>query len=118
MFKEQDLTLEQFKSTLPDEKVEAIFLIRLFAVFEGILKEHHAQFHANDAAPPHASVSWHIDRLAFFNRSRISEKLAASVHEVRRYRNSLVHSLVNVTSIDFDIALSTLSKFAIKLPEV
>ena len=114
----KNLTLEQFKFALSDETVEDIFIIRLFAIFEGILKEHHAQFHTNDAAPDHASVSWYIDRLAFFNRSRISINIVANVHEVRKYRNSLVHSLPNVTQFIFADALSDLSKFAIKLPEI
>ena len=116
--KKQDLTLAQFNAILPNQTIEAIFIIRLFAIFEGVLKDHHSQFHDNDTAPNYASVSWYIERLAFLNRSIISTNIVANVHEVRKYRNSLVHSLPNVPRIPFSDALADLSKFAIKLPEV
>lgn len=114
----KETTLQQFIASVPEGAVEEIFIIRLFAVFEGILKAYHSQFHTNDSAPEYASVSWYIDRVAFFNRGRVSERLTANVHEVRKYRNSLTHSLPNIPPVSFRIALADLSKFAIKLPEV
>ncbi len=114
----RDMTLKEFEAALSPGTLESIFIIRLFAVFEGVLKDHHSLCHANDTVSPYASVSWYIDRIAFFNRERISDKLVENVHEVRKYRNSLVHSLPNGNAIVFTEALADLSKFAAKLPEI
>ena len=108
----------QFEASVPEKTIEQIFLIRLFAVFEGIVKENHSLRHANDAVPLYASVSWYIDRVAYFNRRRISEKIVANVHAARKYRNALVHSLPNVSRIPFSDILADLSKFVIKLPDI
>ena len=82
------------------------------------MKDYHSQRHHNDTARNYASVSWYIDRVAFFNRGRISEKSTAKVHDTRKYQNSLVHSLPVAQTLDFEQSLFDLSKFAAKLPEV
>lgn len=108
----------QFEASVPEKTIEQIFLIRLFALFEGIVTEYHSLRHANDMVPFYASVNWYLDRAAYFNRRLISEKTVANVHAVRKYRNALVHSLPNASRIPFSDALADLSKFAVKLPNV
>ena len=114
----RDTSLKQFEAALPAETVETIFVIRLFAVFEGILKDYHRLRHPKDNLPTHPSVSWYIERLASLNRRHISEELEKKVSKVREYRNSLVHSLPNITPIVFSDALGDLGNFVARLPEV
>lgn len=98
--------------------IERTFIIRLFAAFEGMLKDHLAQQHPDIAVSDDASVAFLIDRVATLQTPHISNPLRQSVHEVRRYRNALVHSSpVTVTPLTFTQARSRLNTYLDKLPE-
>jgi len=98
--------------------LDAIFLIRLFSTFEGILKEHLAQHHPNIAVPEEARAVWLIDRVAQRQSPPIPASLKSRVHEVRRYRNYLTHASVGrPLETPFAMALFRLSKFVDRLPE-
>lgn len=108
--------LEDFQRASDD--MEAIFLIRLFSVFEGILKEHLAQHHPSIRVPEEARSVWLIDRAAQRQPRPITFPLRQRVHEVRRYRNFLVHPRGPVLpTLFFPDALAPLSKFVDRLPE-
>lgn len=100
------------------DDMEAIFLIRLFSVFEGILKEHLAQHHPSIHVPEEARSVWLIDRVAQRQPRPITFPLRQRVHEVRRYRNYLVHPRGPALPVMFfSDALAPLSKFVDRLPE-
>lgn len=101
-----------------DENLEAIFVIRLFAVFEGVLKEHLAQHHPNIVVPEDARAVWLIDRVAQRQTPPITFPLRNRVHEVRRWRNFLIHPGGGpALEIFWTDALARLSRFADHLPE-
>ena len=98
--------------------LDAVFVIRLFSTFEGILKEHLAQHHPHIAVPEEARAVWLIDRVAQRQVPPIPASLKSRVHEVRRYRNYLTHpSARHPFETPFAVALSRLSKFVERLPE-
>ena len=101
-----------------DTHLEAVYFIRLFSTFEGILKEHLAQHHPGIAVPEEARAVWLIDRTAQRQAPAISDVLRDRVHEIRRYRNHLTHRNYRaIFPIPFTTALSRLNKFADHLPE-
>ncbi len=73
------------------ESLEAVFIIRLFSTFEGILKEHLAKNHPGISVPEDARAVWLIDRVSTLQTPHIGTPLRNEVHAVRRYRNFLVH---------------------------
>jgi len=100
------------------ESLDAIFTIRLFAVFEGMLREHMRQHHPRTPVPEDAGASYLIDRVATSQTTRISIDLCNQVHEVRQYRNSLMHpDGKRATEIPFTVALARLARYAGWLPE-
>ena len=107
---------EDFKKAL--DNLEGTFVLRLFAAFEGMLKEHMAQHHPAITLPEDVSMYRLIDLVANRQTPPISLPLRQRVHEVRRYRNSLVHSgAPAVPTIAFAEALSRLNTYLAKLPE-
>lgn len=98
--------------------LEATFIIRLFAAFEGMLKDHMAQHHSDIALPEDVRIVWLIDRVALLQTPHIELFLRERVHEVRPYRNALVHaSAVATAPILFSEARSRLNTYLNKLPE-
>ena len=98
--------------------LDAIFLLRLFSLFEGILKEHLSQHHPGIAVPEEARAIWLIDRVAQRQIPPITAPLRNRVHEVRRYRNYLTHpSGIVPVETPFATAIFRLSKFVDHLPE-
>jgi hypothetical protein len=90
----------------------------LFAAFEGALKEHLAEYHAGMAVPEDVRVVWLIDRVATLQTPHIGIPLRQRVHEVRRYRNALVHATVPAPlSLSFTEARARLNTYLDKLPE-
>lgn len=100
------------------DNLEATFIIRLFATFEGILKEHLAQQHPGIAVPEDARAVWLIDRAAVLQSPPIGAPLRQRVHDVRKYRNVLVHaSSVLLPRMTFFEVLLRLITYLSKLPE-
>ncbi len=98
--------------------MDAIFLIRLFSLFEGILKEHLTQHHPGISVPEEARAIWLIDRVAQRQTPPIGQALRSRVHEVRRYRNYLAQPSGRVpVETPFSMAIFRLSKFVDHLPE-
>jgi len=98
--------------------LDAIFVIRLFSMFEGILKEHLTQHHPGITVPEEARAVWLIDRVAQRQSPPIAPPLKSRVHDVRRYRNYLAHPSGRVpVETPFAMAIFRLSKFVDHLPE-
>lgn len=119
----QSIFLDVPESSLPDviraaDNQEAVYLIRLFSTFEGMLREHLAQHHPGIAVPEDARAVWLIDRVAQRQTPPIGLALKNRVHDVRRYRNHLTHPGGRLTiPIPFMTVLARLSKFVDYLPE-
>lgn len=123
-WQKHDIYAEMVSSLTPKHfnnaanNLEAIFIIRLFTTFEGILKEHLAKNHPRISVPEDARVVWLIDRVATRRPPHITTQLRVEVHKVRKYRNALVHAdNVAVSRIIFNDALAQLAKYCDKLPE-
>lgn len=100
------------------DDLQATYFIRLFSVFEGILKEHLAENHPHLTVAEDASAASLIDRVARLQRPRVSDALRDRVHDVRRYRNYLVHPGGNLPAfVQFSEAVGRLTRFADRLPD-
>jgi hypothetical protein len=98
-------------------ELEATYFIRLFSVFEGILKEHMAESHPGIRVAEDASAAWLIDRVSKLQRPPVSDIFRERVHGVRKYRNYLVHPGGNLPAfVQFSEALARLTRFADRLP--
>ena len=98
--------------------LETMFFIRLFATFEGILKQHLVERHSTLTLPEDPKAVWLIDRVGNLQRPRITLPLRVRVHDVRCYRNYLVHSGRHwMPQIVFIDALTGLGRFVSHLPE-
>ncbi len=122
-WRRQNLSLA-IKQATPEDLQRAIddlgmtFFIRLFSTFEGMLRQHMEQHHPNVSVKEDARAVWLIDRVAQLQSPAISAPLRERVHEVRRYRNFLVHPGAGAPPlVDFTDALARLSKFVDYLPE-
>ena len=96
--------------------LETVYTVRLFSVFEGILKEHIVLSHPHIHLPEDAKAIWLIDRVANLQTPHISSSIREHAHNVRKYRNYLIHSANVAANVDFDDALFYLSKYVAKLP--
>lgn len=100
------------------EEMETTYFIRLFSAFEGILKEHLAANHAGLRVAEDVSAAWLIDCVAKLQKPPVNDTFRARVHEVRKYRNFLVHSGGALPAfIQFAEALARLTRFVDKLPD-
>lgn len=98
--------------------IEATYTIRVFSAFEGILKEHLAKNHPGLSVAEDATAARLIDRVAKLQRPPISDTFRSRVHDVRKYRNFLVHpGAFMPTFVQFSEALARLTRFADKLPD-
>lgn len=109
-------TAEDLQRAIND--LQSAYFIRLFYTFEGMLREHMAQHHPNLLVEEDARAVWLIDRAAQLQAPPISAPLRDRVHEVRRYRNFLVHpGGTSPPPVDLTDALARLGKFVDRLPE-
>ena len=99
------------------ENLDAIFLIRLFAAFEGMLRQHMTQYHPGSVTDD-AGAALLIDQVAVSQPKRITINLCDRVHEVRKYRNSLAHPQgKTATEVTFTETLARLAQYLGWLPE-
>lgn len=98
--------------------LETVFTIRLFSVFEGVLKERLATNHSHLRLIQEPRVVYLIDRVANLQNPHIDSPLRMKVHSVREYRNYLVHSGgKTVLPVTFSESLARLTRFVDKLPD-
>jgi hypothetical protein len=98
--------------------VEVTYFVRLFAEFEGILKDHLQTNHSAAKVPAKPKVDELIALVLKQEQIRIDSKLRGRMNGVRDYRNAIAHSSYGfVAPILFNQALSTLNTFLSKLPD-
>jgi hypothetical protein len=114
--------LEQSQSTLPPntkvrdatamaDNLEGTYLIRLFAAFESGLRSYYTTL--KETTPPSTDL---IDSIAA--RRNVPDDLRDEVHQVREYRNNLVHEGDDeIEAVAIDVARSRLCTFFARLPD-
>ena len=98
--------------------IERTYFIRLFAEFEGVLKDHLATNHPSVRISDKPVIDWLIRRTVQSEALTVHPALRAKLDAVRNYRNSIAHHGRSFTpAITLVAALSTLNTFLARLPE-
>lgn len=98
--------------------LEATYFIRLYAEFEGILKDHLATNHRRIKVPDKPKVDWLLSRVLQAEGFSLEPLLRARLDAVRDYRNSVTHrTRRTVAGVSFTDSLSALNTFLARLPE-
>lgn len=74
-----------------ERNIEATYLIRLYAEFEGILKDHLATNHPRIKIPDKPRVDWLISRVIQAEGVSLEQPLRVRMDDARDYRNSVAH---------------------------
>lgn len=99
-------------------RAEAAYFIRLYAEFEGILKDHLATNHPQIPVPDKPKVDWLISRVIQVEGLAVGPPLRLKMDAVRDYRNLIAHRHARSTVfVLFDDGLSVLNTFLAKMPE-
>jgi len=94
--------------------LQGTYVIRLFAEFEELLRYYLEYRHPQRRLPRTAEAL--INRVALLEH--LPDAAREGAHEVRQYRNSLVHvGAVTAPLLDFDRALSSLNRYLAPLPD-
>jgi hypothetical protein len=86
-------------------KIEATYIIRLFSSYEGVL---HGYLQTHRRRTPRTAETL-INRVS--THANLPDPLRDGAHEVRVYRNSLVHPGPSAAPLTFQDALSRLNRF-------
>ncbi len=101
---------------LAARNAEATYYIRLYAEFEGILKDHLTTNFAQITMPDKPKVDWLISRVVPAEGMALAHPLRLKMDAVRDYRNLIAHHHSRpVLFVPFDDALSILNTFLAKL---
>jgi hypothetical protein len=107
---------QQFIQT--EQNVEVTYFVRLYAEFEGILKDHLATNHPQIRVLNKPKVDWLIGRIVQLENIPIEQPLRLKMDDVRDYRNSIAHRSRRAASLmTFGNALSALNTFLARLPD-
>ncbi len=90
--------------------LEATYIVRLFAEFEGILRDYWQTLRNTEPI-----VSIMIDRIG--DRRVMTPGILGEAHSVRDVRNSIVHEAVETVALTFEECRSRLSRFMSYLPK-
>ena len=110
-------TLRPFEQA--QQNVEQTYFVRLYAEFEGILKDHLATNHPSLPVPDRPKVDQLISLVLRAEAVRLDPILRAKMDAVRDYRNSIAHSKrrSGIAVISFVDALSRLNTVLAKLSD-
>jgi len=97
--------------------LEITYFIRLFAEFEGILKDHLTTNHPLVTVSDNPKVDWLISRVMRVESLTIDPALRRQIDLVRSYRNSIAHRSNAAAVVTFNNALARLNRFLDKLPD-
>lgn len=98
--------------------LEATYFIRLYAEFEGVLKDHLATNHPRVKVPEKPKVDWLLSRVLQVEALSLEQPLRVRLDAVRDYRNSITHRARRVIlQVSFADGLSALNTFLARLPE-
>ena len=96
--------------------LEITYFIRLFAEFEGILKDHLATNHFAVTVPDKPKVDQLIALVVKADGFAVDPALRSKINAVRDYRNTLAHTgSATVSRVSFANARSYLNTFVAKL---
>lgn len=95
-------------------KLEQTYLTRLFSEFEGMLK---AYLDNKGESVPGKAFDL-INKVAGRRRANVPDEKRDGVHQVREYRNAIVHAHgAGATAVSFRQALSALNQYLVSLPD-
>lgn len=98
--------------------VEMTYFVRLYAEFEGILKDHLATNHPTVMISDKPKVDKLISLVMKAEGFALDPTLRRKMDDVRDYRNSIAHQArASAPAITFVDALSSLNKFLAKMPD-
>lgn len=98
--------------------VEMTYFVRLYAEFEGVLKDHLTTNHPSVPIVDKPKMDWLINRVVRAEGITIDPILRRRLDDVRSYRNSIAHrTLAAAPAVTFVDALSSLNRFLAKLPD-
>ena len=112
----QSYTPENFRQAQAD--LDAVYFVRLYAEFEGLLKDHIVTNHPAAAADlsPKPKVDDVIAAVVKAEPISIEVPLRTRIDTVRDFRNSIAHSTRGtVVHVSFEDALSALNAFVARL---
>jgi len=92
--------------------LEVTYVIRLFSEFEAILQEYWEQGLGRSTRP---KIRVLIDRIAAARGMALDH--SAEAHDVRGYRNEIVHEGLRTTRLSFRQCKTSLGRFASWLPD-
>ena len=93
------------------DNLEPTYIVRLFATFEGILRDYWAGAMRRKSEPTMTRL---MDRVAA--RRRMDAATLANAHEIREFRNEIVHENVDVLVFDFGQCGKRLGNYLSWLP--
>ncbi len=109
--------LSRHDLTEASRNAEQTYFIRLYAEFEGILKDHLAT-NPHVRVPEKPKVDWLISRVLQLESISLEQPLRLRLDLVRDYRNSIAHrTQQGALFVSFSDALSALNTFLAKLPD-
>lgn len=105
----EQVTLHHLKTCL--QNIEVTYLVRLFAEFEDILRDYWLRGRKRQTNPRMIDLMNRISAYCFMSADDV-----LYAHEVREYRNAVVHDRLHDPRYDFQICRSRLARFVRWLP--
>lgn len=105
-----DLTLRHVQ--VCETNLGVTYLVRLFAEFEGVLRDYWANGRKRATSPPMIDLMNSIASYCF-----MSEEDLAGAHAIREYRNAVVHEHRQDPQYGFQSCRSRLARFVRWLPQ-
>jgi len=107
--REEKVTIHHLQSCAAN--LQITYLLRLFAEFEGILRDYWANGRRRTTSPRMAQLLDNIAAYRFINSTDLQH-----AHEIREYRNEVIHNHLQDPRFDFRICRSRLASFVHWLP--
>jgi hypothetical protein len=100
------------------QNLEATYVIRAFAEFEGILMDHLDRLHPAVRVPDRPKADWLISKAARLQSPVVDRTLVFKVRSIQKYRNRIVHPRGPITPAPlFSDVLSDLNRYIDRLPD-
>ncbi len=94
------------------EHLQITYMLRLFAEFEGVLRDYWLRARGRTTAPTMTNLMDSIAAYCFINADDVQD-----AHEVREYRNEVIHQHLPDPRFDLQTCRSRLAKFVRWLPQ-
>jgi hypothetical protein len=111
-----DVTKHQIKASI--DHLDNTFIVRLFAEFEGILKDHLKDNSLLPKDEKNVKIDYLISKVYRLEKKTMDPKLRSKFEDLRAYRNGIAHrNSSSFAPIKMEIALNILVKLTIFLPD-